>query len=86
MVGDGTAALVLEKDCPAGSGWLLCDQPRFWRVNSDDFLWKQDAPWLRHWAERDRFLAEAREITGRVLREHPAEQAARSLAISPASW
>ena len=80
MVGDGTAALVLEKDCPAGAGWLLCGQPEFWRVDSDDFLWKQEAPWLRHWAERDRFLAEAREITGRVLREHPGEQAARSLA------
>lgn len=80
MVGDGTAALVLEQDCPAGAGWLLCGQPAFWRANSDDFLWRQDAPWLRHWAERDRFLAEAREITGRVLREHPAEQAGRSLA------
>jgi hypothetical protein len=79
MVGDGTAALVLEKDCPAGTGWLLCGQPEFWRGNSDDFLWKPEAPWLRHWAERDRFLAEAREISGRVLREHPGEQAARSL-------
>lgn len=79
MVGDGTAALVLEKDCPAGAGWLLCDQPEFWRGNSDDFLWKPEAPWLRHWAARDRFLAEAREITGRVLRQHPGEQAARSL-------
>ncbi|MFC7473125.1 hypothetical protein ACFQS7_02085 [Dankookia sp. GCM10030260] len=80
MVGDGTAALVLEKDCPAGAGWLLCGQPEFWRGNSDDFLWQPRAPWLRHWAERDRFLAEAREISGRVLREYPGEQAARSLA------
>ena len=79
MVGDGTAALVLEKDCPAGAGWLLCGQPEFWRGNSDDFLWKPEAPWLRHWAERDRFLAEAREISGRVLRQHPGEQVARSL-------
>ena len=79
MVGDGTAALVLEKDCPAGAGWLLCDQPEFWRGKSDDFLWEPQAPWLRHWAERDRFLAEAREISGRVLRRHPGEQAERSL-------
>lgn len=79
MVGDGTATLVLEKECPAGAGWLLCGQPEFWHVDSDHFLWKPQAPWLRHWAERDRFLAEAREISGRVLREHPGEQAARSL-------
>lgn len=79
MVGDGTAALVLEKECPAGAPWLLCRQPEYWNTLSDHFLWKPDAPWLRHWAERDRFLAEAREITGRVLRDHPAEQAARSL-------
>jgi hypothetical protein len=79
MVGDGTAALVLEKECPAGAGWLLCGQPEFWQGNSDDFLWKPEAPWLRHWAQRDRFLAEAREITGRVLREHPGTQAVRSL-------
>ncbi len=79
MVGDGTAARVLEKECPAGAPWLLCQQPEFWRLHSDHFLWQPDSPWLRHWAERDRFLAEAREITGRVLRDHPAEQAARSL-------
>jgi len=80
MVGDGTAGLVLEQQCPAGAPWLLCRHPGFWRGNSDDFLWKPDAPWLAHWDQRDRFLAEAREITGRVLRDHPAEQAARSLA------
>ena len=79
MVGDGTAALVLEKECPAGASWLLCDQPRYWQGNSDHFLWDEDAPWLRHWAQRDRFLAEAREITGRVLRDHAGAQAARSL-------
>lgn len=78
MVGDGTAKLVLEKECPAGAPWLLCRQPDYWHTISDDFLWKPDAPWLRNWGERDRFLAEAREITGRVLRDHPAEQAARS--------
>ena len=80
MVGDGTAALVLERDCPAGAQWLLCGQPAFWRVPSDDFLWKPEAPWLRHWAERDRFLAEAREIGGRVLRDHPGAQARQALA------
>ncbi|MDO9709271.1 hypothetical protein [Paracraurococcus lichenis] len=79
MVGDGTAKLVLEKDCPAGAGWMLCDAPEYWHTVSDYFLWNADAPWLRQPERRDQFLAEAKEITGRVLREHPLEQAEASL-------
>ncbi|MBK1660867.1 hypothetical protein [Paracraurococcus ruber] len=80
MVGDGTAGTVLEDACPQGADWLLCRDPGFWRLDSDLFLWRPDSPWLRHWDQRDRFLAEAREITGRVLREHPGAQARQSLA------
>jgi hypothetical protein len=77
LLGDGPAAEVLHRDCPA-AGWRLCPYASAFPMPSDAFLWAADSPLARAGGAKA-VSGEADAIAGRAFRSNPGAVAAAAI-------